>query len=324
MKKIFVSGACGYVGTLLVPKLIESGYNVVAMDTLWFGNMLAEHDNLKLIHADIRDIDAITMEGVDAVIHLANIANDPCGDLNSKLVWEVNVLATKLLIEKAIECGVEYFVYASSGSVYGIKEEQQVTEDLSLVPISDYNKTKMISERVLLSYQDQIRLCIIRPATVCGYSPRMRLDLSVNMLTMQALNKGNITVFGGTQVRPNIHIKDMVSVYMHFLEGKSLKGAIFNAGFENLSLLEIAERITQHIPAEIVITDTHDPRSYRLNSDRLQSAGFSPKYSVDDAIVEIKQKFEQGLLQDEDRYYNIKVMQGLGLGQLSDKQALHV
>ena len=184
---IMVTGGCGYVGTILVNKILTRKYNVTVVDTMWFGNYLENHPNLLIIKEDIRNIDNIPMEGIDCIIHLANIANDPSGDLDSKLTWEVNVLASKLLVEKAIDSGVKQFIYASSGSVYGVKDEDQVTEELSLIPISDYNKTKMISERVFLSYSDKINLQCIRPATVCGYSPRMRLDLSVNMLTMQAL-----------------------------------------------------------------------------------------------------------------------------------------
>ena len=227
-------------------------------------------------------------------------------------------------LKRPLPVALSHFIYASSGSVYGVKEEEQVTEDLSLVPITDYNKTKMMSERVLLSYKDQILLHIIRPATVCGYSPRMRLDLSVNMLTMQALSKGEITVFGGTQIRPNIHIQDMIAVYLHFIENKNTSEIIFNAGFENLSLLEIAQKIIRHVPADIRITDSHDLRSYRLNSNRLQETGFQSQYCVDDAILAIKEKFEQGLLENREEYYNIKVMQSLGLGQTSQKQALGV
>ena len=187
------------------------------------------------------------MQGVELVIHLANIANDPCSDLDPKLSWETNVLATKLLIEKAIKSNVKQFIYASSGSVYGIKEEEQVTEDLDLVPISDYNKTKMISERVLLSYSQEILVQIVRPATVCGYSPRMRLDTAVNMLSMHALKNGVIQVFGEKNIRPNIHIKDMINVYLHFIEkGHQIQG-IYNAGFENISILDIAKKIVQKI-----------------------------------------------------------------------------
>ena len=206
---------------------------------------------------------------------------------------------------------MKQFVYASSGSVYGVKEEPQVTEDLSLVPISDYNKTKMVSERVLLSYQDKIAVQIIRPATVCGYSPRMRLDLSVNMLTMQALAKGKITVFGGDQVRPNINLKDMIGVYLHFLKLGTKVTGIFNAGFENISILDIAERVKALVPVEIVVTESNDPRSYRLNSDKLLKTGFRQEHNVADAIHEVIDAFRSGILKDDENCYNIKTMKKL-------------
>ena len=306
--KILVLGGCGYVGTVLTNELLRLSHHVTVVDIMWFGNYLNEHPKLKLVKADIREIDKIPFHDIDAVIHLANIANDPSGDLNSKLTWEVNVLASMQLIEKAIENRVQQFVYASSGSVYGVSEEPEVTEDLPLIPISDYNKTKMISERVLLSYEDKIKLQIVRPATVCGYSPRMRLDLSVNLLTMQALSKGIITVFGGNQTRPNIHIKDLVKVYIHFLQSSASIEGIYNAGFENISILEIAKTVTKYIPAEIKVTESNDPRSYRLNSDKLLATGFKPSYNIEYAIKEILEKYKLGELLDEEKYYNIKTM----------------
>lgn len=193
---ILVLGGCGYIGTVLTQALLDEGHYVTVVDIMWFGNYLKEHKNLQVIREDVRNIEKITMQGIDTVIHLANVANDPCSELDSKLSWEVNVLATMRLVEHAISNRVKQFIYASSGSVYGVKEEPEVTEELSLVPISDYNKTKMISERVLMSYRDKILVQCVRPATVCGYSPRMRLDLSVNMLTMQALTNTKITVLG--------------------------------------------------------------------------------------------------------------------------------
>lgn len=312
MKNILITGGTGYVGTLLTETLLKEGHKITIVDTMWFGNYLEEHKNLTLIKTDILDIDSIPMEGIDTIFHLANIANDPTGDLNSKLTWEVNVLASKLLVEKAIKSGVKQFIYASSGSVYGVKEEDQVTEDLDLIPISDYNKTKMISERVFLSYKDQINTVIIRPATVCGYSKRMRLDVSVNMLTMQALTNKRITVFGGKQTRPNIHIQDMVNVYLHFLENNTLTG-IYNAGFENISILDIAQKVSNTISAEIIISESNDPRSYRLNSDKLLLTGFKPQFTVQTAIDEITENYNKGILKDEDKYYNLKVMKELGL-----------
>lgn len=308
---VLITGGCGYVGTVLAKKLLDLDHKVTVVDLMWFGNYLEDHKNLTIIKEDVRNVNNIPMKNVDAIIHLANIANDPCGDLNPKLSWEINVLATMQLLEKAIGFGVKQFIYASSGSVYGVKEEPEVTEDLSLVPISDYNKTKMVSERVLLSYQDKISVKSIRPATVCGYSPRMRLDLSVNMLTMQALSNKKITVFGGSQIRPNINLKDMVEVYIHFLNAEDSFTGIFNAGFENITIMDIAEKVTEFIPAEIVVTESNDPRSYRLSSSKLLSTGFSPKYSIEDAIRELIDAYNSKKIQNEDKYYNIKTMKKL-------------
>jgi nucleoside-diphosphate-sugar epimerase len=305
---ILVTGGCGYIGSVLTPKLLTLGHSVTVYDIQWFGNFLHEHKNLKVIRGDIRNTDEIPMEGIDAIIHLANIANDPCGDLNAKLAWEVNVLATMGMVEKAIKHKVKQIILSSSGSVYGVKDEPKVTEDLSLVPISDYNKTKMISERVLLSYKDLIIVQCVRPATVCGFSPRMRLDVSVNMLTMQALTNGRITVFGGDQTRPNIHIQDITNVFIHFLNIGDKAQGVYNAGFENISILDIAKRVTEHVPAEIIVSESNDPRSYRINSDKLLSTGFTQKYTVNDAIMGIIEAFRAGDLKDRDLWYNIRTM----------------
>jgi nucleoside-diphosphate-sugar epimerase len=275
---------------------------------MWFGNYLKPHPNLTIVQGDVRDIDAINLSGIDAIIHLSSIANDPCGDLDPKLTWEVSALATMQLADKAKRQGVKRFIYASSGSVYGVKEELHVTEELELKPISEYNKTKMVGERVLLSYSDDMVVQIVRPATVCGVSPRMRLDVSVNMLTMQALSKGKITVFGGTQTRPNIHIDDITDLYLHFIDHPDVTG-VFNAGFENISILDIAKIVTKHIPVEIVVTESNDPRSYRVNSDKLLATGFKPKKSVEHAVTEIIENYRAGNLKDEDRFYNLKWME---------------
>lgn len=306
--KIFVTGACGYKGTVLVPKLLAAGHEVVAFDIMWFGNNLKPHPRLKAVKGDVRNIDEINLDGVDAIIHLSSIANDPCGDLDPKLTWEVSALATMQLADKAARMGIKRFIYASSGSVYGVKDEDQVTEDLELKPISEYNKTKMVAERVVLSYKDQMVVQALRPATVCGYSPRMRLDVSVNMLTMQALTKRKITVFGGRQTRPNIHIDDITDAYIFLLDHPQHTG-IYNAGFENISILDIAERVARQVEAEIVVTESNDPRSYRVNSDKLLATGFRPKKTVDDAISEIIHKFKSGELKDEERHYNLKWME---------------
>lgn len=306
--KILVTGSCGYKGHILIPKLLLLGHRILAVDTEWFGNFLAPHNNLTILKEDILNIDNIPLDGIECIIHLASIANDPCGDLDPKLTWEVSVLSTLQLIDKAKRRNIKRFIYASSGSVYGIKEELQVTEDLELKPISEYNKTKMSAERIILSYNDHINTQIVRPATVCGLSPRMRLDVSVNMLTMQALMNGKITVFGGNQVRPNIHIDDITDVYIHLLDHPELTG-IYNAGFENISILEIAKKVQNYLPSEIIITESNDPRSYRINSDKLIATGFKPKKNIDNAIQEIISHYKKGLLVNEDRFYNLKWMQ---------------
>jgi nucleoside-diphosphate-sugar epimerase len=306
--KILLTGACGYVGTVLAPKLLARGHDVIAFDIMWFGNWLEPHPRLTVVRGDVRDADGIDLDGVDAIIHLASVANDPCGDLNPKLTWEISALATMRLADKAARHGISRFIYASSGSVYGVKQEAQVTEDLTLEPISEYNKTKMVAERVMLSYANDMIVQVVRPATVCGVSSRMRLDVSVNMLTMQAITNGRITVFGGDQVRPNIHIDDVTDLYLFLLDHPEHRG-IYNAGFENLSIREIAERVNAQISTEIVITASNDPRSYRINSDKLLATGFRPKKTVDDAIREIVVKYQRGELRDEPRHHNLQWMQ---------------
>ena len=306
--KVLVTGACGYKGTVLVPKLLAAGHEVVAFDIMWFGNHLASHPRLTVIEGDVRDIDSVPLDGIDAVIHLSSVANDPCSELDPKLTWEISCLATMQLADKAARVGIPHFIYASSGSVYGLKDEPQVTEDLELVPLSEYNKTKMVGERVLLSYSNQMTVQIVRPATVCGLSPRMRLDVAVNLLTMQALAKGEITVLGGDQTRPNIHIDDITDLYLFLLDRPKITG-VFNAGFENLSILEIAHLVAEVSGAKIVVKPSNDPRSYRVNSDKILATGFRPKKSVKMAIDEIGAAFKAGRLKDEDRYYNLKWMQ---------------
>lgn len=306
--KILITGGCGYKGHVLIPKLLLRDYEIIAFDLQWFGNYLVPHKNLSVIKGDVRNIESIPLDGVDCIIHLSSIANDPCGDLNPQLTWEVSALATMQLADKAKRVGIKRFIYASSGSVYGVKEELQVTEELDLKPISEYNKTKMVGERVLLSYQDCMTIQIVRPATVCGYSPRMRLDVAVNLITMQALSKNKITVFGGDQVRPNIHIDDITDLYLHLIDHPEITG-IYNAGFENISILDIAKRVIQYVPAEITVTPSNDPRSYRINSDKLLATGFKPKKTVNDAICEMIEKYRTGELKDEDRFYNLKWME---------------
>jgi len=246
--------------------------------------------------------------GVDAIIHLSSVANDPAGDLDPKLTWEISALATMQLIDRAARIGIKHFIYASSGSVYGLKDEAQVTEDLTLIPLSEYNKTKMVAERVALSYANQMTVQIVRPATVCGISPRMRFDVSVNMLTMQALTRGEITVLGGNQTRPNIHIDDITDLYLFLLHRPDVRG-VYNAGFENLSIRRIAEMACEKASAKITVLPSNDPRSYRVNSDKLLATGFRPRKTVENAIDEICQAYREGRLKDEERFHTLPWMQ---------------
>ncbi len=311
--KILVTGGCGYKGSYLIPLLLEAGHQIISVDTQWFGNYLKKHKNLENLKLDIRDVKQIPLKGVNAIIHLANIANDPAVELNPTLSWEVNVLAGQQLIDRAQRNGVSQFIFASSGSVYGVKEESNVTEDLELIPISVYNKTKMIAERVFISYQDKMKIHCIRPATVCGFSPRMRLDVSVNMFTYQALKNGKMTVFGGNQTRPNIHIKDISNVYKHFIDNPDIPSGFYNAGFENISIKDIAEMVSEVIPSEIEVTASNDPRSYRQDSTKLLDTGFIPKFSVIDAVKEISQRYKDCELPTGDNCYTVKWMKKIKL-----------
>jgi nucleoside-diphosphate-sugar epimerase len=273
---------------------------------MWFGNFLPPHPRLTLLLHDMRQIDAVDLSGFDTIFHLANIANDPAVELNPYASWDVNVLATMRLADRAARQGVQQIVFASSGSVYGVTPEPRVTEETDLNPISEYNKTKMVAERVILSYGTSLVATIIRPATVCGPSPRMRLDLTVNLLTMQALANGAMTVLGGAQIRPNIHIDDLVDVYLFALD-RRLAG-VYNAGFENLSILEIAQRIASRVPAEVQILRSNDPRSYRQCSDRLVAAGFAPTRNVAAAVDELAVLYATGQLRDEPWSHNVSWM----------------
>jgi nucleoside-diphosphate-sugar epimerase len=305
---ILVTGACGYKGNVLIPKLIAAGHDVLAFDIMWFGNDLPKSPKLRVVKGDVRNIDSISLDGIEAIIHLSSIANDPAGDLDPKLTWEVSALATMQLADKAARQGIKRFIFASSGSVYGLKDEAQVTEDLTLFPLSEYNKTKMVAERVVLSYAGDMAIQVVRPATVCGLSPRMRLDVSVNMLTMQALTRGEITVLGGDQTRPNIHIDDITDLYLFLIEHPEITG-VYNAGFENLSIRRIAEMACEKAQAKITVLPSNDPRSYRVNSDKLLATGFRPKKTVENAIDEICAAYRAGRLRDEDRFHTLQWMQ---------------
>jgi nucleoside-diphosphate-sugar epimerase len=304
---VLITGGCGYVGTKLTEAVLaRTPHQVTVLDTMWFGNHLAPHQRLDVRTADIRRIDEVDLSPYDTVFHLANIANDPSVELNPYASWEVNVLAGMRLVDRAARHGVRQLIFASSASVYGLKSEPRVTEELELFPLSEYNKTKMVAERVFLSYSDSMVVTIIRPATVCGYSPRMRLDVVVNMLAMQALAKGTITVLGGEQTRPNIHIDDLVDLYL-FAHERRLAG-VYNAGFENLKVLDIAKLIACEVAASIVVKPSNDPRSYAVCSDKLLATGFAPKKNVRTAVREIADEARAGRLKDEPVCHNVRWM----------------
>lgn len=312
--KILVTGGCGYVGSRLVPKLLEHGHDVVVIDFQWFGNFLPDSQKLEVKNQDLRDLDGEDLRGIDSVIHLANIANDPSAELNPSLSWETNVLGAMHLLELCKKAEIKDFLYASSGSVYGIKEEEKVTEDLDLVPISLYNKTKMIAERVVKSYENYFRCISIRPATVCGFSPRMRFDVLINMFVWQAFSFGEINVLGGDQIRPNIHIDDLSEVYIHVLNHTNIPSGAYNAGFENISVLNAAKLVAKAVPAKIKVSESNDPRSYRQDSSKLLATGFKPSKNIEIAIAEITSNLEAGTLTDDERWYTVKRMKSLKVG----------
>jgi nucleoside-diphosphate-sugar epimerase len=311
---LLVTGGCGYTGTRLAEALLaRTRHDVVVVDTAWFGNYLTPHPRLEVRAMDLRNTDAIDFTGIDTVFHLAGIANDPAADLNPYASWDVNVLGTMRLADKAARAGVKQFIFPSSGAVYGVRTEPDITEDLELMPISDYNKTKMVAERVLLSYADRMVVTIFRPATVCGLSPRMRLDLAVNALTMSALTKGVITVFGGAQVRPNIHIDDLVDLYVFAME-RRLAG-VYNAAFENLTINDIAQIVARQIPSTVTVQpESADPRSYRLNSTKLLGTGFAPKKNVAAAVGELAAAYSAGALVDRPNWHTVSWMKQQRLG----------
>ena len=310
--KVIVLGGAGYSGSVLVRELLSRGDEVVVVDTFWFGDWLGSHRNLRKIACDIRDTDFLPKESFDAVVHLANIANDPGVELSPVLSWEVNVLATQRLAEWAVTLEIPRFIFASSGSVYGVNERERVTEDVSLVPISAYNKTKMVAERVLMSYREEFALFIVRPATICGVSPRMRFDLTVNLLTLQAVRDGVMTVFGGNQARPNVHVEDLTRVYLHFLDGLDYPAGIYNAGFENMTVMEIAQLVASESGAQIKRTESNDSRSYRLDSTKLLATGFKPTKTTQNAIVEVAELIASDRFSDRPEWYTMSKMRELG------------
>lgn len=328
IKKVFITGGAGYVGCNLVPKLLKKGYHVKILDLYLFGEDVLDevknHPNLVQIKGDIRDTKLLEKEipGTDAVIHLACISNDPSFELDPTLGKSINYDAFIPLVQISKKNKVKLFVYASSSSVYGIKEEENVTEDLPLLPLTDYSKFKMMCEDVLLKEQSpDFTTLVIRPSTVCGYSPRLRLDLSVNILTNHAINNGKITVFGGAQKRPNIHIEDMTDLYVYILElpREKLAGKIYNAGYENFTIMEIAEKVRSVIGEniEIVTTPTNDNRSYHVSSEKIKrELGFVAKHTIEEAVRDLQNAFKAGKIlnpMDDIRYYNIKTMKAIKL-----------
>lgn len=310
--RVVVLGGCGYLGSVLVPKLLREGHFVRVIDAQWFGNHLKPHMNLEVIKADIRDC-TLDFNNVQAVIHLANVANDPAGDLDPKLTWEVNALGMARIAAAANTRGERQFIYASSGSVYGVSNAPQVTEETSLVPLTEYNKTKMVAERVLLSYADKMRVQIVRPGTVCGISPRQRLDITVNGMVAGACTIGKITVVNGKQNRPNIHIEDVTDLFLWMLEHPECTG-IWNAGFENLTGFEIAGIVQEYFEDHAIEeTSSADRRSYRMNSDKLLKAGFEPQHTVSEAVSNLVLALYEEQLLIDDRCYNVKTMRRLAL-----------
>jgi len=305
--RILITGGCGYVGSVLIPKLIDDGHNVTSVDTKWFGDYLPDHKRLRNIKSDISNISNLNIKNIDCCIHLASIANDPMAELDKSLSWETSALNTYNLMEFLKKIKTKRIIYASSGSVYGISEKAKVSENTPLKPISLYNKVKMVTERVILSYSKSIEPFIVRPATVCGYSPRMRLDVTVNALTFSALSNKEIKVFGGKQVRPNIHIDDMCDIYRFFLIANKRYNGIYNAGFENKSILDIAKFVKKVIPSKInIFRDRNDPRSYRLDSTKIIKAGFRPKKKIHDAIDELSEKYSKGILKQQANFHSLK------------------
>jgi len=289
-----ITGGCGYIGTKITKQLLSNNHKVTIVDNLWFGNNLKKNKNLRIIKEDIRNFDKVKIKNIHTLIHLANIANDPSVELNPSLSWEVNVLASKLVAEHAIKNKIKKIIFFSSGSVYGVKKEKKVTEDLKLNPISIYNKTKMIAERVFLSYKKQIDIICLRPATVSGFSERLRLDLTVNKLTFDAFYKKKIFIEGGSQIRPTANIKDIIRVVEHFLFNKKrIKENIYNIGFENLSIMQVAKKIQKKTGAKLILKKKIDIRSYRQDSSKLIKTGFKPKFNIDDSINELIFYFKQ-------------------------------
>jgi nucleoside-diphosphate-sugar epimerase len=325
MKKLFITGGAGYVGAVLVPRLLEAGYEVTVLDLMIYGeDVLPTHPNLNSVKGDIRDQTLLQklLPGHDAVIHLACISNDPSFELNPDLGKSINLDAFRPLVEISRNTGVKRFIYASSSSVYGIKDEPNVHEEMTLEPLTDYSRFKADCEKILNEYQsDDFTKVTIRPATVCGYSPRQRLDVVVNILTNLAYHKREISVFGGDQLRPNIHIADMVDVYMLLLKApkEKIAGKIFNAGYENQPVRKLADTVKSVVGEDVKLinTPTDDNRSYHISSQKIKDElGFVTTHTIQNAVEDLCKAFDKGLLPnslDNEMYFNIKRMQNLEL-----------
>jgi len=327
-KTVLITGGAGYVGSVLVPKLLNAGYKVKVLDLYIYGdhvlNSVKDNPNLKEIRGDIRDRELLKKEipYSDAVIHLACISNDPSYELDPELGKSINYDAFLSLVDISKASGVKRFIYASSSSVYGIKTEPEVTEDLPLEPLTDYSKYKALCEKYLeKAATDEFVVTTIRPSTVCGYSPRLRLDLTVNILTNHAINKGQITVFGGEQKRPNLHIEDMTNAYVFLLEqpAEKIHKKIYNVGYENYKVREIAGMVKGTLDGNIPIitTPSNDNRSYHVSSNKIkEELGFEARHTIQEAILDLKVAFDSGKIpnpMDDIRYYNIKTMQAIKL-----------
>ena len=324
-QSVFITGGAGYVGAMLVPRLLQEGHRVTVLDLMIYGeDVLPKNPALTVIKGDIRNQELMksSIQGHDVVIHLACISNDPSFELNPELGRSINLEPFRPMVEISKNVGVKRFFYASSSSVYGIKDEPNVHEGMSLEPLTDYSVFKMNCEEILSEYQsDKFTTTIIRPATVCGYSPRQRLDVVVNILTNLAYHKREISVFGGAQLRPNIHIADMVEIYVVLLNApkEKIAGEIFNGGYENHSVLQLAETVRDVIGEDVVLktTPTDDNRSYHVSSKKIADVlGFKASHTIKDAVSDIKNAFEKGLLPnslEDEMYFNINRMQSINL-----------